>query len=347
MNIEELDFTAIVSPLLSWYESKARILPWRMNTDPYRVWVSEIMLQQTRVEAVIPYYLRFMENFPDVQALATAPEEQVLKLWEGLGYYSRAKNLKKAAESICHKFNGDFPENYQDILALPGIGKYTAGAVSSIAFNKPYAAVDGNVMRVIARISQIEGDIRDDKLKKQVGEKLEAVYPENYCSQFTQSLMELGAVVCIPNGVPKCDKCPIQKDCLAYQTGTQAEYPVKIKKAERKRIEKTVFVLFCEGKVAVRKRENKGLLAGLWEFPNIDKKMDRMEAERWLTEHHFYPSKFQDHKRVKHIFTHLEWNMNSYLFECSKENNNYVWVSINEMDESVTLPTAFRKCLFM
>lgn len=190
----------IVAPLLEWYGEQARVLPWRENSDPYRVWVSEIMLQQTRVEAVIDYYQRFMESFPNIKILADAPEEKVMKLWEGLGYYSRARNLKKAAEVICKQYTGKFPEEYSEILKLPGIGKYTAGAVSSIAFGQPCSAVDGNVLRVITRLEENDADIKDERFKKQIGERLEEVYPAGHCSEFTQSLMELGATVCVPNG---------------------------------------------------------------------------------------------------------------------------------------------------
>ena len=276
---EEKLFAWIVDPLLHWYDAQARILPWRENQDPYRVWVSEIMLQQTRVDAVIAYFNRFMENFPHVKALAEAEEEEVLKLWEGLGYYSRARNLKKAAEVICEKHNGVFPKDYKEILALPGIGKYTAGAISSIAFEMPRAAVDGNVLRVVTRLNELEQDILEEKFRKQIGEQLEHVYPQNHCSEFTQSLMELGAMVCVPNGTPKCEECPLNKGCQAYKNNTWKKYPVKKEKAKRKIIDKTVLILCDDEKIAVRKRKDTGLLAGMWEFPNIDKKMHSVEIK--------------------------------------------------------------------
>ena len=226
-----MSYEWIVKPLLRWYGTKARKLPWRDNCEPYRVWVSEIMLQQTRVEAVIPYYNRFMQNFSNVQALAYAKEEMVLKLWGGLGYYSRARNLHKAAKIICEKHHGIFPKEYKEILALPGIGKYTAGAISSIAFGMPRAAVDGNVLRVITRLSEINQDIQDEKFRKYIGEQLESIYPREHCSVFTQSLMELGAVVCVPNGAPNCGECPLNMGCQAYQHSTWEKYPVKGEKA--------------------------------------------------------------------------------------------------------------------
>lgn len=342
---EENTFAWIVEPLLSWYNKQARVLPWRENSDPYRVWVSEIMLQQTRVDAVISYFNRFMENFPNVQALAKAEEETVLKLWEGLGYYSRARNLKKAAEVICEKYGGIFPKDYKEILALPGIGKYTAGAISSIAFGMPRAAVDGNVLRVITRLNEIEQDILDEKFRKQIGEQLEQVYPHKSCSAFTQSLMELGAMVCIPNGAPKCESCPLNIGCLAYKNSTWKKYPVKKKRAKRKAIDKTVLILCDREKIAVQKREETGLLAGMWEFPNVDKKISPSEIDMWLREQNIEVVHIEKQKDVKHIFTHLEWHMHCYKVECRPKENGYKWIAMEDLNRKVPLPTAFRKCL--
>lgn len=335
----------IVEPLLQWYKENARVLPWRENSDPYRVWVSEIMLQQTRVEAVIAYYQRFMENFPNIEILAVAPEEKVMKLWEGLGYYSRARNLKKAAEVISEQYKGKFPEEYSEILKLPGIGKYTAGAISSIAFGQPCSAVDGNVLRVITRLEENGTDIKDEKFKKQIGEKLEAVYPVGCCSEFTQSLMELGATVCVPNGEPKCEECPLKRGCSAYKNNTWQKYPVKQEKIKRKRIDKTVLILSIEQKIAVRKREEKGLLGGLWELPNVDEKMNEQEVKQWLEERGIEVIQIKKHKSAKHIFTHLEWYMKCYHVVCKEENSSFEWASKEELNQTIPLPTAFRKCL--
>lgn len=343
--IEEQNFACIVEPLLHWYREQARELPWRVDGNPYRVWISEIMLQQTRVEAVIPYFNRFMGIFPDIQALANAKEETVLKLWEGLGYYSRARNLKKAAEMICNQYHGIFPKEYKDILALPGIGNYTAGAISSIAFGMPRAAVDGNVLRVITRLYEIDCDIRDDKFRREIGEKLESIYPKENCGQFTQSLMELGAVVCIPNGTPKCEICPLKKMCQAYEHGSQAKYPIKAKKAQRKKVKKTVLILFCEERIAIQRREENGLLAGLWEFPNIDKKMSKSQIQEWLKEQNIDVTSIENRKNVSHIFTHLEWDMYCYHVKCKSTESHYEWVSMEELNHTIPLPTAFRKCL--
>lgn len=344
-NVLERNFEWIVEPLLHWYDEQARELPWRMNEDPYRIWVSEIMLQQTRVEAVIPYFNRFMKAFPDIKMLAEAQEETVLKLWEGLGYYSRARNLKKAAAVVCEKYDGIFPNKYKDILALPGIGNYTAGAISSIAFGMPCAAIDGNVLRVITRLNEIDSDIRDVKFRKEIGEQLENVYPIDNCSEFTQSLMELGAVVCVPNGAPKCEECPLKTNCQAYKNSTWEKYPIKSEKTKRKEIDKTVLILHCEGKIAVKKRQEKGLLAGLWEFPNVDARMDSSEIHKWLEEQNIDVVSIEKQKEVKHIFTHLEWNMHCYNIKCNAKENNYDWFSMEELNHNVPLPTAFRKCL--
>ena len=297
------NFEWIVKPLLHWYKMQARKLPWRINQDPYRVWVSEIMLQQTRVEAVISYYNRFMKSFPTIQYLAEAKEEEVLKLWEGLGYYSRARNLKKAAQIICDQYEGKFPDNYKEILALPGIGKYTAGAISSIAFGLPRAAVDGNVLRVVTRLNEIAADITDEKFRRQIGESLERIYPENYCSDFTQSLMELGAMVCLPNGAPKCKECPLRKGCLARKNNTWNEYPLKIEKAKRKIVDMTVLILHCQEKIAVRQRPQKGLLAGMWEFPNIDCIMNQQQICQWLNQKNICVSDIKKRKNATHVFT--------------------------------------------
>lgn len=339
------EYAEMVWPLLSWYDKGARKLPWREKKDPYSVWVSEIMLQQTRVETVLPYYRRFMEAFPTIQMLAGADEEDVLKIWEGLGYYSRARNLKKAAIKICEEFGGVFPEVYEDMLSLPGIGKYTAGAVSSIAFGMPRAAIDGNVLRVVTRFQENGGNIKNEKFRTQIREKLEAIYPKGYCSEFTQSMMELGAVICIPNGYPKCKECPLSRQCKAYKNGTQSEYPKKSEKMQRKKVQKTVLLLHCEEKIAVRKRDEGGLLGGMWQFPNTDIQMGMGEIKKWLNEQKIVASSIQKYKNVRHVFTHLEWDMYCYNVQCSSKNENYKWVSREELEDTIPIPIAFRKCL--
>ena len=263
------DLRAIPKPLLKWYDNNRRILPWREDPAPYRVWVSEIMLQQTRVEAVKPYFQRFMETLPDIAALAQAPEEVLLKLWEGLGYYNRVRNLQKAAIQIMEDYGGVMPDSYEELLKLKGIGSYTAGAVSSIAYGKPNPAVDGNVLRVIARVRKDERCISEDKVKKAVEKDLWEVIPTDRPGDFNQAMMEIGACVCIPNGAPHCEECPLQQICLANADGTQLQYPNKAKAKERTVEEKTILIIRDAELAALHKRPAKGLLAGMYEFPSM------------------------------------------------------------------------------
>ena len=328
---------------MPWYRENARSLPWRKDREPYHVWLSEIMLQQTRVEAVKGYYARFLKKLPTIEALAQAEEEQLLKLWEGLGYYNRARNLKKAAQIIIKENKGVFPSEYSEILNLPGMGEYTAGAIASNCFDEPVAAVDGNVLRVISRITENYDNILKPAVRKNVKKELEKVYPKKDCGIFTQSLMELGAIVCVPNGRPKCEICPVKEDCRAYLSGTQELLPVKEKKKTRKVEEKTVFLLRCGEKTAVRKRKNKGLLAGLWEFPNEPGCKETEEAlqiaESWGTR----PAAVQKQVFRKHIFTHVQWNMTCFYMQCEQEASGFEWVPASAINRQITLPTAFRQ----
>lgn len=333
----------IVKPLLSWYRKNARRLPWRENTDPYRVWVSEIMLQQTRVAAVIPYFLRFMEQLPSVEALANAPWDQLTKLWEGLGYYSRAKNLQKAARVICEKYGGIFPDRYEEILSLAGVGPYTAGAVASISFEQPTPAVDGNVLRVISRLLEWDADFSRGAEKKQVAHLLAEIYPEGQCGAFTQALMELGAVVCTPGTAPRCTACPLQEHCCACAHKTQASFPVIPPKKPRKREDKTIFLLHCGDRIAVRQRDAAGLLGGLWEFPNAEGHLDADAAEAWLWGHETKAGKITKIAPKKHIFTHIEWQMDCYLVLSENTSPAFTWVTKGELEEKISLPTAFQK----
>jgi A/G-specific adenine glycosylase len=346
MNYRESEMLQkIVAPLLAWYRQNARDLPWRKDKDPYHVWVSEIMLQQTRVETVIPYYERFLIELPTIQSLARAPEEKLLKLWEGLGYYSRVWNMQKAAVIICEKYSGIFPENFEEIRALPGIGAYTAGAVSSIAFGKPTPAVDGNVLRVITRLTGNQTELSDPKLKERITAELAAVYPAGHCGEFTQSLMELGALICLPNQMPKCDSCPLKNLCYAKRNDMQLQLPVKAEKEARKKESKTVFLLVCGDRVAIRKRKTGGLLGGLWEFPNIDGKADVTEITAWLAEKGLTVQSIAKAADKKHIFTHIEWYMTCYVVSCEHTSSEFTWVTANELKEQISLPTAFRKFL--
>ena len=269
---ENLSFSglaAIPKPLLVWYDRNRRILPWREEPTPYRVWVSEIMLQQTRVEAVKPYFERFMNALPDITALAAAPEEELLKLWEGLGYYNRVRNLKQAAEQIQADYEGQMPDSYEELLRLKGIGSYTAGAIASIAYGRAVPAVDGNVLRVISRIRQDSRPITDPKVKTAVEKDLAGVIPVDRPGDFNQAMMELGACVCLPNGAPLCERCPLAKLCMAHQTGRETDYPVKQEKKPRQIEDRTILVIRDENKTAIRKRPGRGLLAGMYEFPSL------------------------------------------------------------------------------
>ena len=311
-------YAETVPYLLHWYDFNRRILPWREDPTPYHVWVSEIMLQQTRVEAVKSYYDRFLTCLPDVPALADAGEEELLKLWEGLGYYNRVRNMQKAARVLVERYGGRMPADYEEIRALPGIGDYTAGAIASIAFGLPYPAVDGNVLRVMSRITGSEEDIAKERTKKKMKEDLTAVMPER-SGDFNQSLMELGATVCLPNGKPLCEQCPVMHMCEAFQEGRETELPVKSGKKERRIEKRTVYLIGCGEKILLHRREKKGLLAGLWEFPNV--LTEQQMPEGMVTETEVLREKLastvpagtrltvKKGKKAKHIFSHIEWHM--------------------------------------
>lgn len=336
----------IAEPLLTWYDSNRRILPWRENPAPYRVWVSEIMLQQTRVEAVKPYFERFMQQLPDIASLAEAEEDTLLKLWEGLGYYSRVRNLKKAAVQIMEEYGGSMPSDYEDLMKLKGVGSYTAGAVASIAFGKPVPAVDGNVLRVIARLLADDADISNPAVKKRLEEDLKPVMPPERPGDFNQALMELGATVCIPNGMPKCSECPWEKLCEAKLTGTQTEYPKKSAKKPRKIEKKTVLVIRDANSAAIRKRASNGLLAGLYEFPSIEGHATQKEVLSWLQEQGVKAVRMEKLPPSKHIFTHKEWHMIGYVvlvdeLEPMKKDKKLLFVKPEETEEKYPIPSAF------
>lgn len=327
--------------LLPWYKQNARALPWRQDTDPYHIWISEIMLQQTRVEAVRTYYLRFLEQLPSIHALAEVPESQLFKLWEGLGYYNRARNLQKAARVIETQYNGHFPNQYEDIRALPGIGPYTAGAIASICFNQPYAAVDGNVLRIITRMTENDAPINHTQTKTEIAEQLEKVYPKNACGQFTQALMELGATVCTPKS-PKCTVCPANDFCRAYTNGTVLKYPVKLPKKDKRLEERTVFLLQCGNRYALTKRTQNGLLSGLWQLPNVLGKMDVEQALHTADTFGVQPAQLCKQMHRVHIFTHIKWQMTCYHILCTKKTSDFVWATAQEIESTYALPTAFR-----
>lgn len=339
----------IAEPLLAWYDAGRRILPWREEPTPYHVWLSEIMLQQTRVEAVKPYYDRFLQALPDIGSLAAVEEERLLKLWEGLGYYNRARNLKKAAEILVSECGGEMPDDYEKIQALPGIGSYTAGAISSIAFGRPYPAVDGNVLRILARLRADDRDILNAKVKKSVEDELTDVMPADRPGDFNQALMELGAMVCIPNGAPKCEECPWKEFCLARARGLTAEFPKKAQKKPRSVEEKTILVIQDAGRVALRKRPAKGLLAGMYEFPSLEGHCEEAEVSAYLREIGLSPIRIRKLPPAKHVFTHREWHMTGYLIRVDelavkgegRELQGFVFVEPEQTLTDYPIPSAF------
>lgn len=331
----------IPAPLLAWYDHAARILPWRERPEAYRVWVSEIMLQQTRVEAVKPYFERFMSALPDVSSLASFPEDQLLKLWQGLGYYNRARNLQKAAKLIVERYGGVLPASYEALLSLPGIGEYTAGAIASIAYNLPVPAVDGNVLRVTARLLASSENIADPHLKKCRAEELKAILPER-AGDFNQAMMELGATVCLPNGAPHCTVCPLNDLCRGYQLGVAAQLPVKSKKQARREEKRTVFLLTCKGKLALQRRPGTGLLAKLWELPSAPEHLSEEGARDTLVDWGFEPPALVKLPNAKHIFTHLVWRMVGWAAEVDSPLEPFTWVSAEELASVCTLPHAFK-----
>nr|WP_326127090.1 A/G-specific adenine glycosylase [uncultured Oscillibacter sp.] len=339
----EYVLSLLPAPLLAWYRSGARDLPWRHTADPYRIWVSEIMLQQTRVAAVLGYYARFLEAFPTLEALAAAPEDRLMKLWEGLGYYSRARNLQKAAKIVAER--GGFPDTYEGLLALPGVGEYTAGAIASAAFGLREPAVDGNVLRVAARLTDCHDDIAAPGTKKAVRERVRAVMPEAEADVriFNQAVMELGATVCVPNGPPKCDACPVREFCLGRLRGTAESLPVKAAKKARRAEEKTVFLLLRDGEIALRRRPEAGLLAGLWEFPNAEGTLDEGAAAEVVRAWGLEPGAWRKKLTAKHVFTHVEWHMTGYALEAAGEGpGEFAWVDGAGLAERA-VPSAFAR----
>lgn len=339
--MEEMELLKeIRQPIVEWYQQNKRELPWRKEKNPYHIWISEIMLQQTRIEAVKQYYEQFLKQIPNIQALSEIEEEKLLKLWEGLGYYNRARNLKKAAQIVQEKYHGQMPKRYQELVELPGIGEYTAGAISSIAYDECVPAVDGNVLRVISRVVGSKEDVLESKTKKKFTEKIKEIMPKQ-AGNFNEGLMELGELVCIPNGEPLCEKCPLQKICIAKNENLTNIIPVRNPKIKRKKEEVTVFLLEKEGKFAIRKRRKTGLLANMYEFPNITRKIGKKEIEKVLED---WKLVGKDVKRIgthHHIFSHIEWNMIGYRVQVKVENDEFIWKKKEEILEKYAIPGAF------
>ena len=337
----------IAPPLLAWYAQNARDLPWRQNHDPYRVWVSEIMLQQTRVEAVKPYYHRFLQQLPTIQHLARVPEDQLLKLWEGLGYYSRVRNMQKAAQMVVQEFGGTMPNTPALLKKLPGIGDYTAGAVASIAYGYPAACVDGNVLRVFARLRNDPTDITLPKVKEALAEDISTNMPRDPGS-FNQALMELGALVCLPNGQPLCQSCPLAHLCQSRAAGTQTRLPVKAAKAARRVSRLLVLVLQdSSGRIALRRR-TLGPLKGMWELPTLplEGEATAQKAAEAAAGLGFSAEPAKPLGSAKHIFTHREWQMEGWLLQSRMEfaepPEGWVYALPQQLEEEYALPAAFR-----
>ena len=330
--------------LLPWFVRQNRSLPWREAPTPYHVWLSEIMLQQTRIEAVIPYYRRFLQHFPTLASLAAAEEGELMKCWEGLGYYSRARNLKKAAGVVMAQHGGELPPSLPALLSLPGIGPYTAGAIASIAFCLPTPAVDGNVLRVITRVTADDSDIALPATKERITALLGGEYPEAGpdCRAFTQALMEVGQTVCPPAGAPRCGDCPLHPLCRGAAEGAPTRYPVKAPKKERKVVKKTVLLLRAGERFALRRRPDSGLLAGLWEFPNLDRPLSPEEAQLAAEGFGLSPLGATALPTAKHIFTHLEWHMTGYLVPVEQESDAFTWAAPEEIRHVYAIASAFR-----
>lgn len=338
------DLGKIGEPLLAWYDCNKRALPWREEASPYRVWVSEIMLQQTRVEAVKPYFERFLKELPDIGSLAAAKEDTLLKLWEGLGYYNRVRNMQKAARVLVEEHGGQMPKDFEEILKLPGIGSYTAGAIASIAFGIPKPAVDGNVLRVLSRYTKSYEDIMKQSVRRRMEEAVESVIPKDRAGDFNQALIELGALICVPKGATKCEECPLKESCRARIDGVIEELPKKTPLKRRRIQKKTVFVLVSDNKAALKKRPSKGLLAGLYELPNLDGHLLLEEALAYVKRLGLSPIRIQKLPQAKHVFSHLEWHMEGYAVKIEEPEegaDGIFFVEKEEMERRYSIPSAF------
>ena len=336
--------------LLSWFLPRRRPLPWREEITPYRVWISEIMLQQTRAETVKPYFHRFMATLPTVEALANADEPTLLKLWEGLGYYSRVRNLQKAARAVMEHHGGVIPPDFEALLKLPGVGRYTAGAVASIAYDIPVPAVDGNVLRVLARLTGDDTDILSPAAKKTAETTLAPIVPTPGAGDFTQSLIELGALVCTP-GEPKCSDCPLHLLCEAKRTGRERDLPVRLAKTKRRVEERTVLVIRCTSgetaaavrHIALRKRPAEGLLGGLYEFPCMEGHATPAEVGKYLAALGLTVGEITPLPPAKHLFSHIEWRMTGYAVEvtATAAAEDWFFADVSEVDETYAIPSAY------
>ena len=342
MNFDPTQFEKIIPALIDWHRRNRRPMPWRDAPTPYHVWLSEIMLQQTRIEAATPYYLHFIAELPDIASLAAADDDRLMKLWEGLGYYSRVRNLKKAAGQVMEQYAGRLPDTVSELRGLPGIGDYTAGAIASIAYGRPEPAVDGNVLRVLMRLTLSDDDVLEQRTKKEAAAHLRSVYPSGEeAGLLSEALMELGEVVCIPSGAPRCGPCPVCSFCAAEKAGRAAEYPVRSAQKARRVERRTVVLLRCGGRYAVQRRPQRGLLAGLWEFPNFEGVLTDVELAEKLRAGGVEPQTIEPCGDSRHIFTHVEWLMTGRTVWCGGQTGGYRWKTAGEIRRELALPSAF------
>lgn len=332
-------------PLLDWYQKNKRLLPWREKKNPYEIWVSEIMCQQTRVEAVKPYFTKFLSVLPTVKDLAQCPQEQLLKLWEGLGYYNRVRNMQKAAQQIMELYQGKLPADYEALKKLKGIGNYTAGAIASIAYGIPVPAVDGNVLRVISRVTEQREDIAKQSVRRRMEQEIQEIMPKECPGDYNQALMELGALVCVPNGQAKCSQCPLAGLCQANAHGTVDQLPIK-SRAKPRRIEKRTVLVIQDGeRIAIRKRASKGLLAGLYELPNINQHLSSQEVLELVKTMGLVPLHIRPLGEAKHIFSHVEWRMLGYQIRIQQlekiRQGNMIFTDSEEVQKKYAIPSAF------
>lgn len=330
----------ITKNLMDWYEKNKRDLPWRKTKNAYYIWISEIMLQQTRVEAVKVYYDRFINRLPNLKDLAEIKEDELLKLWEGLGYYNRVRNMQKAAKILVSEGRENLPDTKEKLLSLPGIGKYTAGAILSIAFDIPSIAIDGNVYRVLGRYYAISASISKNSTYAVYEKYICNILPNKKASVFTQSFMDLGSLICTPKN-PKCEICPLQKECKAKQLNQVEKYPIKDLKKEKKIEERCVYLYVYKDKVAIQKRKDKGLLASMYEFPNTLETKSLIDIENDLLEKDISYQAVLEIGESKHIFSHVIWYMTGYLIYLTEPLEDYIWVTKKELKEKYSMPSAF------
>ena len=338
---------SLQTDLLEWYDINKRPLVFREHKDPYAIWVSEIMAQQTRIEAMLPYFERFVETYPDIVSLSEADDEKLNHLWQGLGYYSRVRNMKKAAIVCVNEYDGKMPDNKKDLEKLPGIGSYTAGAIASIAYGKPEPAIDGNVLRIFSRILALKEPVTSTTVKNTVRKEVRKILPDHHAGDFNQALMDLGATVCLPNGAPVCDRCPWENICMACKEGSPQDYPIKQPKKKRRKQKLSVLVILWEDKVFLHKRAQDGLLAGLWEFPNYEGASTTESVLRWMESKHFQGKLVKELGPKKHVFTHIEWEMQGYLIKTENpdrelfEKEQWTEVDIDMIENDYAIPSAF------